>query len=302
MRRRLFGRSQDSSASLPHSSRFSPIPSPTVRDTPDKELKDKDSIKGSGKDVKVRDRDSKDSKEKDARDSASLGSRHARTKKSLDGGRHGDRLSIFGGTFAGTLGKSRKPAPRYVVRPNLVSEICLTLAFSSTGEEGALHPERTSKFSLPRLSGASLRKVSSMSQRSHTENGSPTLVGSLADVSEKKDHTMLRKRTLSKPEGLNAAAVEVTGNGAAGPIKQGQNILEQIGEPDHTGWMRKKGDRYNAWKLRYFILKGPHLYCLRSNNKSVGVLTLSICPAELTCHLGRRKHASRAISTLPGTR
>lgn len=114
MRRRLFGRSQDSSASLPHSSRFSPIPSPTVRDTPDKELKDKDSTKGSGKDVKVRDRDSKDSKEKDARDSASLGSRHAPPKKSVDGGRHGHRLSIFGGTFAGTLGKSRKPAPRCV--------------------------------------------------------------------------------------------------------------------------------------------------------------------------------------------
>lgn len=104
MRRRLFGRSQDSSASF---GRPSPIPSPTVRDTPDKDLKDKDSIKDSIK-------DSKDGKEKDKRDSASLSSRHARTKKSLDGGKHGDRLSIFGGTFAGTLGKSRKPAPRSV--------------------------------------------------------------------------------------------------------------------------------------------------------------------------------------------
>ena len=185
----------------------------------------------------------------------------------------------------------------------LVLEICLTsINCSSVGEESGLHSERTSKFSLPRLSGASLRKVSSMSQRSHGENGSPTLVGSLLDVSEKKDHTMLRKRTLSKPEGLNASALEEKSNGSAGPIKQGQNILEQIGEPDHTGWMRKKGDRYNAWKLRYFILKGPHLYCLRSNNKSVGVFLCFLWHAQLTEHLGCRKHASRAISTSPDTR
>ena len=102
----------------------------------------------------------------------------------------------------------------------LVSQICLTFSRSSVGEESGLHSERTSKFSLPRLSGASLRKVSSMSQRSHGENGSPTLVGSLLDVSEKKDHTMLRKHTLSKPEGLNASALEEKNNGSAGPIKQ----------------------------------------------------------------------------------
>ena len=39
-------------------------------------------------------------------------SRHGSRKRSLDGGR-GERLSIFGGAFSGTLGKSRKPAPRY---------------------------------------------------------------------------------------------------------------------------------------------------------------------------------------------
>ncbi|KAI0313112.1 hypothetical protein OF83DRAFT_1249533 [Amylostereum chailletii] len=51
-------------------------------------------------------------------------------------------------------------------------------------------------------------------------------------------------------------------------LKAGQSILQQIGAPDFNGWMRKKGDRYNAWKNRYFLLKGPHLYWLRSNSSS----------------------------------
>lgn len=52
-------------------------------------------------------------KEKE-KDSASVGSsRHARTKRSMDGGKGSERLSIFGGTFGPSLGKSRKPPPRY---------------------------------------------------------------------------------------------------------------------------------------------------------------------------------------------
>lgn len=59
--------------------------------------------------------------------------------------------------------------------------------------------------------------------------------------------------------------------GSRGPnaLKPGKSIVEQIGYPDHQGWMRKKGDHYSSWKLRFFIIKGPHLYILRSNSKSV---------------------------------
>jgi len=88
----------------------------------------------------------------------------------------------------------------------------------------------------------------------------------------KREPSTLRKRTLSAPHSSPAsptASKGFTTNGASGKIKQGQNILQQIGEPDHSGWMKKKGDRYNTWKLRYFVLKGPHLYFLRSNNKGV---------------------------------
>lgn len=106
MRRRLFGRSQDSSGSLGnHSSKYlSPLPSPTVNEIPDKDVKDK----GKEKEGSVKEKDG-------ARDSSSIGSlRQARPKKSGDGSRHGDRLSIFGTTFGGNLGKGRKPPPRCV--------------------------------------------------------------------------------------------------------------------------------------------------------------------------------------------
>ncbi len=90
-----------------------------------------------------------------------------------------------------------------------------------------------------------------------------------------RDPALLRKRTGSmsastagEPRGALVAA-SVMANVAGPNLKAGQSILEQIGTPEHNGWMRKKGDRYNAWKLRYFVLKGPHLYWLRSNSKSV---------------------------------
>jgi hypothetical protein len=102
MRRRLFGRSQDSSGSMGNYSpkHLSPLPSPTVNEAPQD--------KGKEKEGSMKERDG-------ARDSSSIGShRQARPKKSGDGTRQGDRLSIFGTTFGGNLGKGRKPPPRYV--------------------------------------------------------------------------------------------------------------------------------------------------------------------------------------------
>ncbi|KAG8917337.1 polar growth protein, partial [Tulasnella sp. 417] len=41
-----------------------------------------------------------------------------------------------------------------------------------------------------------------------------------------------------------------------------------IGQPDHSGWMRKRGESFNAWKLRYFVLKGQHLYYVKTLNET----------------------------------
>ena len=43
--------------------------------------------------------------------------------------------------------------------------------------------------------------------------------------------------------------------------------LRQIGIPDHSGYMKKKGERYGTWKTRYFVLKGHHLYYLKSEQE-----------------------------------
>lgn len=44
--------------------------------------------------------------------------------------------------------------------------------------------------------------------------------------------------------------------------------LSKIGTPDFSGFLKKKGDRYNTWKTRYFVLKGPRLYYLRNEKVS----------------------------------
>ncbi|ORX38457.1 hypothetical protein BD324DRAFT_620926 [Kockovaella imperatae] len=44
----------------------------------------------------------------------------------------------------------------------------------------------------------------------------------------------------------------------------GAKALQQIGTPDHSGYMRKKGERYGSWKMRFFVLKGSHLYYMKS--------------------------------------
>jgi len=94
----------------------------------------------------------------------------------------------------------------------------------------------------------------------------PIPVPTASDLSRSERGT-LRKRTTSGPNASQGNGIGETGE--APLIKPGQSILEQIGEPDHTGYMKKKAARYNTWKLRYFVLKGEHLYILRQNSKSV---------------------------------
>ena len=149
--------------------------------------------------------------------------------------------------------------------------------------------EKSSLFPLPRLSSSVGRKSSS--GRPSTPNGSPKWMKEFEKEKERekereKEKTQvrekereqgntLRKRTTSQPATSNKGKDEfgvVVANGDVVPVKQGQSILEQIGEADHCGWMRKKGERYNSWRMRYFVLTGPHLYCLKSNSKAVSIV------------------------------
>jgi hypothetical protein len=52
----------------------------------------------------------------------------------------------------------------------------------------------------------------------------------------------------------------------SGPVTSAA-ALKQIGTPDHSGHLKKKGDTI-GWKLRFFVLKGAHLYYLKSEDVS----------------------------------
>ncbi|KAI8989868.1 hypothetical protein BD414DRAFT_460138 [Trametes punicea] len=206
-----------------------------------------------------------------------------RSKGSRSGDeRRPDRLSLFGASFTGTLGKHRKPAPR----------------LSNLGEktEGDKHPMSTfsrirdAKRSItrPGTSDGNVKgetkegekKLRSVESEKEVETEKEQDREEKAKAKDKKERTLslspskdrdphlLRKRTTSSaehPSRTTQAAVKVPGGV---DLKAGQSILEQIGTPDHNGWLRKKGDRYNTWKTRYFVLKGPHLYWLRSESKA----------------------------------
>jgi hypothetical protein len=132
------------------------------------------------------------------------------------------------------------------------------------------HSEKPSALNLSRLYGGSHKKASG---RPTTTDGMPTRELSDKKEKEKKPRnntkdsrdepgspSLLRKRATSGDD-MPTRSMQV--------LKPGQSVLQQIGEPDHKGWMRKKGDRYNSWKSRYFVLKGPHLYYLKSDDFAV---------------------------------
>jgi PH domain len=78
-------------------------------------------------------------------------------------------------------------------------------------------------------------------------------------------------------------------------VRPDGNVLQQIGDPDLDGWLRKKGVRYNTWKLRYFVLKGPHLYYLRS--KTVRASASSIPCTDDTSILYRRASSKATLTS-----
>jgi hypothetical protein len=205
------------------------------------------------------------SRKRELLDDSSIGSKHSRNKR--DGTTKGtERHSLFGGTFTTSLGRSRKPPPR--ISPSLIDT------------ESPM--EKSSSLNLSRLYGSK-----KSSGRPSTSDGSlsntlrnPSRSDSLDEKGklkekEKTSEKLRRKdadsQTLKEKESSTVPKKNADGpeSQSRGPslFKPGKSIIDQIGTPDHQGWMRKKGDHYNAWKLRYFVIKGPHLYILRSDSK-----------------------------------
>lgn len=232
-------------------------------------------------------------------------------KRSSDDRKASDRLSLFGGSLSGTLAKARKPVPRissYVLSSHFCGTLANVLAFRSNDKEknsehdwglGALarmrHGDRKAS-GRPSTSSGDI-SVREKVQEKPKEFEKPT---SPVKDKEKRDSAVLRKRTSSTSDIASrspAFASQIAGGVA---LKPGKSILEQIGTPDHNGWMRKKTERYNSWKLRYFILKGPHLYFLKSNDKSVRV-PLQTSESLIGIVGPCRRPRSRVISILLAT-
>ncbi|KAI0690842.1 hypothetical protein BC835DRAFT_1362697 [Cytidiella melzeri] len=202
--------------------------------------------------------------------------RHSK-KKSTDDRKGSDRLSLFGGMSMPTLGvhvgsRSRKPVPS--IAPSIEEEHDRsTLSSFRRMGHGKRSISRPSTANAPDLHEKD-RVETTLMALNPSQNQAP-----IADEKEKdkdkdkdklkksKDPALLRKRTSSGTDVTNRSpALPAASVGLA--LKPGKSILAQIGTPDHNGWMRRKSENYNSWKMRYFVLKGPHLYCLKSNDRT----------------------------------
>ncbi|KAG6915497.1 hypothetical protein DXG01_011199 [Tephrocybe rancida] len=205
---RLFGRSYDSASRHSKKGSVSASASPV----PAEYKKDKNDGKDKGDKEKEKDRDS-------------LGSLRPRSKKSTDstGKGAGERLSIFGSTFSGTLGKGRKPPPRYPA--NTHQEALALPRLTSNSRKTSGHDRPPSASTTGTATPKSTPKPTPKSAYKEAPVGSTSSQGP----------TLLRKRTSSAPAPPTDARL-------LSLLKQGQSILEQIGDMDFKGWMRKKGD------------------------------------------------------------
>ncbi|KIJ57202.1 hypothetical protein M422DRAFT_23288 [Sphaerobolus stellatus SS14] len=229
-------------------------------------------------------RDEKDSRKSPSlRPSASMedtpsGGRHQKGKKSVDGTSEKSSTlrpipKVSGGSerlsfFSATLGKGRKPAPRYSVYDDSVPSAA-AIEKPPRSISRFITPSRKSARPGTAPAGVPLPFGSKDGSKDDTQLGSV----------REGNHSLLRKRNISTVGTPPTTPSKTTKEEVVDPIhateangsvhfEPGLSVLEQIGEPDHAGWLRKKGERYNTWKLRYLVLKGPHLYYLRSNSRT----------------------------------
>lgn len=211
---------------------------------------------------------------------------HRRAKRSIDNTKPADRLSLFGTTFGGSIGKSRKPAPRYSTGYVFVENSTLiridrfepnrSTDKEDDGASGKLEREKstsTSAFSKlrhigDRKSSISKNSVGELNARQNAlERTASPVTSSTKQSKEDKDRALLRKRTSGGDSGSPIPPPLPSGSGPG--LVHGRSVLEQIGTPDFNGWLMKKGEHYNTWKQRYCVLKGHNLYWMRSSENTV---------------------------------
>ncbi|KAI8443344.1 hypothetical protein BY996DRAFT_8270594 [Phakopsora pachyrhizi] len=93
--------------------------------------------------------------------------------------------------------------------------------------------------------------------------------GSHNSVQGQSQHQLHHLAPVSESKTLNSSPVLHNDKSDKAEKKEGESrtALEKIGSPDHMGWMRKRGEKYPTWKMRFFILKASNLYYLKSKNE-----------------------------------
>ncbi|GAA5911326.1 hypothetical protein JCM8208_005220 [Rhodotorula glutinis] len=200
----------------------------------------------------------------------------------------GEKGSFFGAALP-LPGRSRKPPPR----------VPSALLIDSDGAVARPRPRSSYQDRAKR----STRLFSSFGPGSSSDKASPTSLSS--PRSRPSNSTLGGGRdapTTMTVKSVDPATREMVREKAE--LVTSGNLMDKIGRPDHSGWMRKRGEKYNTWKMRFFVLKGTYLYYLKSEaeQKAKGVIDLtgyrviadaSIHPGEYgfkIVHDGARTH------------
>ncbi|SCZ92503.1 BZ3500_MvSof-1268-A1-R1_Chr5-2g07921 [Microbotryum saponariae] len=181
-------------------------------------------------------------------------------------------------TFFGAIARARKPPPRVSNSDSVASGLSSDGATSTTTRPGSSRAKSalTQARRTTRLFG-SFGTQSAEGGRSSNER-----VGTL-DVSKASTRNKRMSgisATRDAPSSMSPKAVDAVGSEMMRkelePVAPGANLMEKIGTPDYSGWMQKKGEKYNTWKQRFFVLKGIHLYYLKSESEQrvKGVINL----------------------------
>ncbi|KAK4052151.1 hypothetical protein OIV83_002446 [Microbotryomycetes sp. JL201] len=164
----------------------------------------------------------------------------------------------------GTLGRSRKPPPRV---PSGAS------SNTSDASRAARPRPLSGHYAADTQKKRSTRFFGSFGGHSGSDKGIESIrKSSTATLVSRDGPSSMTAKTVDAATG---EMIQVQPD----VVADGENVLEKIGTPDHTGWMRKKGEKYNTWKQRFFILKGLHLYYLKSESASP-FIDPSIHPGE----------------------
>ncbi|ORY90693.1 hypothetical protein BCR35DRAFT_299255 [Leucosporidium creatinivorum] len=185
------------------------------------------------------------------------------TRKKKDSGAS-DRSSMF---FGAALGRNRKPPPRVPSALLVDSDGRVARPGSSSGDAKstrarmALNASKRTTRLFGSFGGSGSEKNAGIENLRKT---STSTLGSPRDAPSSMS-----------PRVVDVASSEMT-SAQPDAVTDGSNLLERIGTPDYTGWMQKKGEKYNSWKPRFFVLKGIHLYWLKGEGeqKAKGFINL----------------------------